>query len=331
VGLLALVWFLIRVLPKPSRATYPCQRVAAPLASSFVVWLTGLICSTLAYRKARRLFRQSRYVVAGLCVAAAVMAVWWSASMTGDNPARAASFTPSDPANSPMGVPKGIHPARVFWVHDPNATSWNGSTGYWWDDSNTDQEVVDSMISKAIRGLVSETNDAVVWDMLFRHFNRSKGKGDVGYQPGEKIVVKINMNNWGTSNEIDASPHMVRGLLRQLVYQAGVAQSAITVYDAQRDVGSPVYNYCYPEFPGVGYNANVGWVSNAITYSAEVTSSEARRLPQCVLDAEYMINMAILKRHDSHAAVTLCAKNHFGTIGSPSALHQYVECWDLGM
>ncbi|MHC4529345.1 MAG: DUF362 domain-containing protein, partial [Planctomycetota bacterium] len=329
-GLLALIWFLIRVLPKPSRATYPCQRVAAPLASSFVVWLTGLICSTLAYRRAKKLLRRSRYVVAGLCAAAAVMAVWWSVSMTSDNPARA-SFTPTDPANTPMGTAKGIHPGRVLWVHDPNSTAWDGLTGNWWDDSNTDQELVDSMISETIRGLVSDTNDAVAWDALFRHFNQGKGKGDVGYQPGEQIVIKINMNNSGQNNEIDASPHMVRGLLRQLVYQADVAQSAITVYDAQRPIGSPVYNYCSPEFPDVGYNANIGWVSDAITYSAEVTSSQARRLPQCVLDAEYMINMAILKRHGSHAAVTLCGKNHFGTIGSPSALHPYIECWDRGM
>jgi uncharacterized protein (DUF362 family) len=259
------------------------------------------------------------------------MAVWWSVSMTSDNPARAASFTPTDLPNAPMGTAKGIHPGRVFWVHEPNATGWDGLTGNWWDDSNTDQELVDSMISETIRGLVSDTNDAVAWDDLFRHFNSNKGKGSVGYQPGEKIVIKINMNNSGLNNEIDASPHMVRGLLRQLVHQAGVAQSAITVYDAQRPIGSPVFNYCSPEFPDVGYNANIGWVSDAITYSAEVTSSSARRLPQCVLDAEYMINMAILKRHGSHAAVTLCSKNHFGTIGSPSALHPYIECWDRGM
>ena len=58
-GLVSLIWFLIRVLPKPSRATYPCQRVAAPLASGFVVWITGLIGSTLAYRKAKQTFHQS--------------------------------------------------------------------------------------------------------------------------------------------------------------------------------------------------------------------------------------------------------------------------------
>ena len=42
VGLFALVWFLVRVIPKPSRAAYPCQRAAFPLAASFVIWVTGL-------------------------------------------------------------------------------------------------------------------------------------------------------------------------------------------------------------------------------------------------------------------------------------------------
>ena len=44
-GLVSLVWFLVRVIPKPSRATYPCQRMAAPLASGFVAWLLGIVGS----------------------------------------------------------------------------------------------------------------------------------------------------------------------------------------------------------------------------------------------------------------------------------------------
>ena len=36
-GLTALIWFLIRVVPKPSRIAYPCQQVAAPLAFSWPV------------------------------------------------------------------------------------------------------------------------------------------------------------------------------------------------------------------------------------------------------------------------------------------------------
>ncbi|MBN2104034.1 hypothetical protein JW835_08355, partial [bacterium] len=42
IGFLSLVWFLIRVIPRPSRAAYPCQKVAAPAASGFLIWLAGL-------------------------------------------------------------------------------------------------------------------------------------------------------------------------------------------------------------------------------------------------------------------------------------------------
>jgi hypothetical protein len=75
-GLLALIWFLIRVIPKPTRATYPCQRVAFPLASGFIVWLLGLAGSVAAYRKAKRSFMQARYVLAAICIIASVGFVW---------------------------------------------------------------------------------------------------------------------------------------------------------------------------------------------------------------------------------------------------------------
>jgi hypothetical protein len=29
---------------------------------------------------------------------------------------------------APIGEGKGIHPGRVVWVHDPNATNWKGRT-----------------------------------------------------------------------------------------------------------------------------------------------------------------------------------------------------------
>ena len=122
VGLASLLWFLIRVIPKPSRAAYPCQRAAFPLASGFVVWLTGIIVSSLAYRKARRLAGRARYVAAGLFAAVAVAAIWSSINITADTGAGAA-FVPIDPPNSPIGVGKGIYPGRVVWVHDPSATN----------------------------------------------------------------------------------------------------------------------------------------------------------------------------------------------------------------
>ena len=192
-GLLSLAWFLVRVIPKPSRATYPCQRMAAPLAGGFVVWLMGILASLLAYRRARQLLGQTRYLAAAVVLSIAVGAIWMSLSATQEERAGAA-FTPSDPANSPMGVGKGIYPGRVVWMYEPRAALWDGKTGRWWDETNTDQGAVDYMVSKSLRTFTGEPNDAAAWDALFRYFNRTRGLGDVGYSKGEKIAIKINMN-----------------------------------------------------------------------------------------------------------------------------------------
>jgi len=328
VGLLSLLWFLIRVIPKPSRATYPCQRVAAPLASGFVIWLTGLVGSTLAYRRARQHLRQSRWVIAALCIGVGVAALWLPLSTTGNNPATAA-FTPSEPPNSPIGAAKGIHPGRVVWIHDPDATNWDGLTGRWWDDNNTDQEAVDFMVSKIIQTLTGQTSDQTAWDALFKHFNRTSGFGETGYQPGEKIAIKINMNQdsgstWGAAQGMP-SPHVIYSFLKQLVNVAGVPGSAITIYDASRYIGDPIYNKVRsnpdPNFQNITFVANSTRNGRlAATYDAGNplhTRAETAYLPRCVTSAKYLINMALLRPHTLYG-ITLCAKNHFGSVYFPS-------------
>ncbi len=338
-GLLSLIWFLLRVLPKPSRATYPCQRVAAPIASGFVIWITGLIGSTLAYHKARRLFHQSRYVVAAACAVVGVMIIWWALSINASGPAGAA-WTPTDLPNSPMGVAKGIYPGRVVWIYDPNATSWNGSTGSWWSDSNTNQVIVNSMVSKSIQYLTGEVTDAKAWDALFRHFNQNHGFGDIGYQSGEKIAIKINMNQQDNRNAWGAgagmpSPHVIYALLDQLINVAGVPGSAITIYDAARYIGDPIYNKVTSNFQGVTFvvkNTWAGYGRIAATHDAAnpvYTKAPTAYLPQCVTGAKYVINTALLRPHQMYG-ITLCGKNNFGSVyfpnnggWTPSPLHDY--------
>jgi len=334
-GLASLIWFLIRVVPKPSRATYPCQRIAAPLASGFIVWAMGLVGSALAYRKARRLMGRSRYVVAGIFAAAAIMAVWWSVSMTQGSGAKAAPFVPTDPPNSPMGVAKGIYPGRVMWIRDANATSWNGSTGSWWDDTNTNQALVDNMISSAIQGLTGESSDADAWDALFRHFNQTHGFGDVGYQAGEKIAIKINMNqenstagSWSSSKGTP-SPHVVYSFVKQLMDVVGVPGSSITIYDAARYIGNPIYNKVRsdpnPDYRNIKFVVKSTLAANGrigATYSSgrpiRTRASQGNAYPPtCVTEAKYLINTALLRAHSLYG-VTLCAKNHFGSVRFPS-------------
>jgi parallel beta-helix repeat protein len=344
VGLVSLIWFLIRVIPKPSRATYPCQRMAAPLASGFVIWIMGLIGSTLAYRRAQRHFHRTQWAIAGLCLAVGVVAVWIPLAATCSDPT-AAAFVPSEPPNSPMGVARGIHPGRVVWVHDPDATGWDGRSGSWWDDNNTDQDAVDLMVSKTIQTLTGRTSDPEAWDALFRHFNQARGFGDVGYQAGETIAIKINMNQENSNSGIwspsqgNPSPHVLYSVLKQLIDVAGVPGSAITIYDAARYIGNPIYDKIRSD-PDPNFQAVRFVVKPSLARSGRIAAVEDRTnplltkagtayLPQCVTDAKYLINMALLRPH-SLFGITLCAKNHFGSTyfpsgggWTPSPMHNY--------
>ena len=331
-GFVALIWFLIRVLPKPSRATYPCQRVAFPLASSFIVWLLGLAGSVSAFRKAKRYRRQARYVLYALFVAVSVGSVWLALSSTGEKMTLAAEPL----ANAPFGIAQGVHPGRVAWIHDPNATDWDGysSPEHWYDDNHTDQAVVDRMISRAIRGLAGEGSDAAAWDALFRNFNIRRGKGDVGYTAGEKIAIKINNTmcyNANTStfeqtdynkNRIDNSPQMTISLLDQLVRVVGMNQADITIGDPGRIFPNFYYNIVQPQFPDVCYLAAYGGhgrtqstFSNVEFYWSTPAANGTRQdyIPRSFAEADYLINFAILKSHDS-GGITLCGKNNYGSL-----------------
>ena len=117
IGLLSLLWMLIRIIPKPSRAQYPCMKVAAPLASGFVAYVAGMMIAVFSFKKAKHYFRNSRYVMASALVFAALAAGAFTLLRT-DNVSLARTtvdslFVPTDPPNSPMGTAKGINP--VAW------------------------------------------------------------------------------------------------------------------------------------------------------------------------------------------------------------------------
>ncbi|GAG39049.1 unnamed protein product, partial [marine sediment metagenome] len=121
-----------------------------PIAGSFVFWLAGIVGSAFAYRKAKKLLRQYRFTAAVLCLAAAIAVGTIAISNMSQELVIAADSTP----NIPIGIAKGIYPGRVVWVHDPNATEWDGyySPEHWWQEEHTDLAAVEKMVSKAIRG-----------------------------------------------------------------------------------------------------------------------------------------------------------------------------------
>ena len=345
-GLGSLIWFLVRVIPKPSRAAYPCQRAAAPLAGGFVIWVAGLVSARALYRRAA-----ARNSVALAALALAVLAAWLPLGVTTGAPAQyfpnpEDKFIPSEGPNHPMGQGRGIHPGRVVWVHDPDATSWDGKTGNWWDDANTNQREVDGMISRALQNLTGRKSDQQAWDALFKHFNREHKLGDTGYRRGEKIAIKINANQdreavWTTGRGVP-SPHVISALVAQLINSAGVLGEDISIYEVtrRRFISDPIYKRIRansnPSFQGVrfvvepdmardGREAAKWDRANPIRFSDP--GMPAAYLPQNLTESKYLINLALLRAHTLNG-VTLTAKNHYGATyfpekggWSPVALH----------
>ncbi len=322
-GLLALVWFLVRVIPKPSRAAYPCQRAAAPLAGGFLVWVAGLAGAHWLRREV--LARGWRGGAVAAILACALYLVWLPLGIAPDAAAQEA-FTPSEPPNQPLGVGKGIHPGRVVWVYEPEATRWDGKTGNWWDDANTDPKAVAAMLSEALRTLTGERTDRAAWEALFRHFNRTHGLADAGYRKGEKVAVKINANQdrggeWKPGAGMH-SPQLIVALLEQLVKTAGVPADAITIYDASRGIGDPIYQkvrarpefqtvrfVVHPKMAGNGRLAAEPDLENPVHFAEGPSPAY---LPKAVTEAKYLINLGLLRAHTLFG-ITLSAKNHFGS------------------
>jgi uncharacterized protein (DUF362 family) len=320
-GLASTAWFLIRVLPKPQRATYPCMRAAAPVMSGFIIYLLTLTGSLFSYQKAKTHFLKGKYLVGSLFAVAAIIAgMVFFTEKTQQVYARATNST-SIRANEPIGIARGISPGLVAWIHNPGAAKWDGTTGKWFDDTNVSQEKVFRMMSKALISVTGEKTESAAWHDLFVHFNKTKKNSSSGYREGQKVAIKINENNTSShsnSDELNASPQMVLALVTSLVNDAKVPQKNITVFDASRFVTDNVYNKVHSAFPDLIIVDNVGgdgrvkssYVENAIPYS-EDNGKLAKGLASCAVEADYLINMALLKGHVGQG-VTLCAKNYYG-------------------
>ncbi len=243
--------------------------------------------------------------------------------------AAAGSWSPADPANQPKGTAIGIHPGRVVWVHDPGITTWDGDPeqGGWYEDRFVDADRAEAMLRETLRQVTGATRDAEAWKRLFQYNNRQRGRGDAGYQPGEKVVVKLNLNccarRVSPTQGFYNTPQLTQALFRQLVEEAGVREEDLVAVDASRFVPDSIFDRCQAEFPGIRFEDRDGGEGRFRTLpdkqarirfaDPDHTDLDPTYLPQCLTGAVYQINAAVFKGH-SLAGVTLCAKNHYGSV-----------------
>lgn len=223
--------------------------------------------------------------------------------------------------NEPVGTGRGIYPGRVAWIHSPGVAKWDGKTGLWVEDRWNDQSKADKMIPEAVMQLTGEPTARKAWQALFRDFNKKHGRGNRGYKKGEAIAVKLNLNNAITHHdtiELNSSPFMTLALVRSMVHDGGIRQQDIILCEPSRAITDSIYNKVHREFPQIRMIDNIGgdgrekceYYPEQIVYSVD-NGKMARGLAKCIVDADYLINSALLKTH-SGPGVTLTTKNWYG-------------------
>jgi uncharacterized protein (DUF362 family) len=301
VGFLSLVWFVLRVGAKPSRIRYPCQRVAAPLASGFLLYVSGMACSLLAYKKYRLLIRRmSRGAAVGcLCLAVIVLGGYFCVRV-------ANVLGISDPVHTHSPIGSGS--PTVVSVYDEEVSDWSGQSDYW---NRVDQNVVNTMMSRAVTAMTGTATTTEAWQDILP-----------GYTSGEIIAVKVNFNNTDALN-FNSLPQPVVALINQLKL-FGFGESQIFVCDASRPIssGSPgSIHYFFTDtiktaFPGVTIidSGTAGpWSTNEFTTYSTIDDFVSTPYAKILDDADYLINVPIMRAHPI-SGVTFGFKNHYGSI-----------------
>jgi hypothetical protein len=360
-GIISTVWFIIRVIPKPSRASYPCMQVAAPLMSGFIVYLLSLGGVTFALRKARQNILNARYIAAGSFILVALSGLIITITHGAQNiSAGAPSITgPEDGPNQPVGSAKGVIPGRVVWVWDPKATNENcissfATQDWYFKPENTDQTVVRTMFRNGLIKLGGKRSVTDSWDVIFRYHNNKKYQNNKGYARGEKIFIKINQgtSRWLLTDEdkkngyyfpkslspgeerrsssmapTETGPYIVLELLKELVNELGVNQRDISVGDPMTDIYGHNYEVWFKEFPDVAYIDKFSSMNGRTlvypTQNALLFYADKKQSDKLYDVIEKADYLINVANFKPHvfAGISLTAKNHFGSQASPTANH----------
>lgn len=288
IGLAATLWFLIRVIPKPSRAAYPCQRAAFPVASGFLLWLCSLFTIKPLINKIRNAFPRRLWLGSIIVTMTIAIFILWTMAFfnTESNAvlkdtATRYDFVPAK-SNEPKGIAKGIFPGRVVWAHDPKATKWKGN----WK-SKTDQLIL-SMIRQLVHKAHVAPKDIVIVDVrrfihpylltkVWKEFKDVRFVQVEGPKDGQPKNPA-----YGDYHGLDA-PVLVEGV----TYSSGK-------YDKARFIPKQLYD--------AAYIINMALLKgHSYPYNTMEDGDEGQ------------------------TGISMCGKNHFGSIQGPWELHAAIN------
>jgi len=190
-------------------------------------------------------------------------------------------------------------------------------------------------VARTVCELTGEATVAGAWSRLFRHLNRARGKGDVNYKAGEQVTIKpnwvgmifseghVNLDTYAFISRQDymnTAPQIILAVISHLA-SVGVAPRDITVCDTLACLVHEYYGLLHGAFSAVRFEDYAGKFdrirvkssTESLYWSCRPQGKTQDYLPTCFAEADYLINVANLKAHGG-GGVTLCAKNHFGSL-----------------
>ena len=195
------------------------------------------------------------------------------------------------------------------------------------------------MLSGTIRSVGDAATDKAAWNKIFTDFNKRRGKGAVGYTKGEKIAVKLNLNQ--VTRPRQRSQRFLHRAAACRGRCCASSSSRLALRPPTSPSTTPSATFQPPSSTAAPRNfpASTSWTRTGTEGREKAVPDKTKPLvfakgdltfylPTVLTQAAYMINVAGLKGH-TMAGMTVTAKNHQGTIltADGSAGARFVHPW----
>lgn len=309
----ALLWFLIRVIPKPTRITYPCQRATV----NFIFIKTGLMFATVSKPfklLSNRFFRRTSTKIIFISVIFFIL-MFSEQIAIAYYQARYSLITGG--IITPL-TEYGVNlpePHRVVRVHANDATNWDFSTGYYWEYVN--QDLIDQMVGEGVKELTDTSTTQEAWQTIMADYNS-----------GDMVGIQINGNDFTVGgnplSNINTLPHIVNGIIKGLV-AIGIPQDKIQVIEPTGG-GNGYRRFSYvPYFSEKIHDLYPDvtlFDGSAKLYSTTIeTVMGPVYLSDLVRDVDHLIIVPIMKSITPRWGNTGTIKMMQGSISNPGSTH----------
>ena len=191
-------------------------------------------------------------------------------------------------------------PERVVRVHCGTVQDWDFASYDFYN--HVKQPAMDDMFARGLCTLTQQTNVLNAWQDIL-----------VGYQPHQKIAIKLNLNSYDYSaNQTCEMAYAVIESLKRF----GIPAEDMKVFDVVRR---------WPAYWRDRWNSDVEWINqdrrewdeNGTIYFPAIATTH--RFPTVLTQCDHLINVGLQKGHKGY--VTASMKNHFGSQEDPVDLH----------